>query len=149
MIIFGCLLHRRSLFLAKGVGDGSQRLQNAPVGLEVIKLGTSRRAVNMEPLCLFLVFHAGLAKICVEIVVGKAVKGAVIKDSGALPLQPCFRIGGMGLLLDAGLDVLVLGIADFRPAFVGGDLRRGVGINHGVCLLCGIQFDTHYTISFT
>ena len=81
----------------------------------------------MEPLRPRLVRHAQLAKVGVKRLVREALSGAIVKDGSPLPLQLRQCIGGVCLLLDASLYILLLGVSDFCPSVVVCDLRRGVG----------------------
>ena len=83
----------------------------------------------MEPFVLGVVLNVQLAQIAVKISVGKCITGAVLECSIAAPFFFVFHIGSMGLLTQTLVYVL-LGVADFRPTVVAGNLRSGIGINH-------------------
>ena len=140
MLIVVCNRVANGLFLLcpQLIRNHIQRFQNATVSAKIIEPAASRGTVDMEPLRPRLVRHAQLAKIGVKRLVREALSRAIVKDGSPLPLQLRQRIGGVCLLLDASLYILLLGVSDFCPSVVVCDLRRGVGINHGECLLRGI-----------
>nr|WP_298745215.1 hypothetical protein [uncultured Sutterella sp.] len=89
-------------------------------------------AADLEPFLLGFALDALLLKISMEVGVAERAR-AVFPRGVAAPLQMPLNVGGVRLLLDALAHVL-LGVADFGPAVMTGDLGRGVGIdlrNHG------------------
>ena len=86
----------------------------------------------MEPLRSGSALHAHLRlQERMEVMVGEIFPGAVLEDGVVLPGQLILDTGGVGLLLDALGNGLLLGVADFRPALVIGDAGGVVGVNHG------------------
>lgn len=81
--------------------------------------------------------------------VGEIFPGAVLEDGVVLPGQLILDTGGVGLLLDALGDGLLLGVADLRPALVVADAGGVVGVDHGDDTGEGLNFRSHHVISFT
>ena len=110
-------------------GGGGQRLQDTAIRTEIIEVVAGDRPCHMEPFVLGVVLNVQLAQITVEIFIGKSIAGAVLECSIAAPFFFVFNIGSVGLLTQTFVYVL-LGVADFRPTVVAGNLRSGIGINH-------------------
>ena len=84
-------------------------------------------SVDEEPLCFRFAIDALLFKISMEIGIAKRAR-TMLPRGVATPFQAPPHVSGVRLLLDALAHVL-LGIADFGPAVVTGDLGRSVGID--------------------
>ena len=55
------------------------------------------------------------------------------------------RADGMRLLINSAHNVILRGVADFNPAFVGGNVQRGVGVNFRIKGL--VRFNFNHRIS--
>ena len=87
------------LLLAQIIRCGSgQRLQDAAIRTEIIKVVAGDRPCHMEPFVLGVVLNVQLAQIAVEILIGKSIAGAILKRGIAAPFFLVFHIGSMGLL---------------------------------------------------
>ena len=136
------------LFPAELIGAAIHRLLH-PVGSEFLEENLRGIAVDLEPFCTRLsvdLFHS--LQIVVEIMVGKILSGAVLIYGIVLPAQLPADARRVGLLLDALYHILFFCVSDFRPAFMVGDARRLIGVDHGNDTPEGLNLHCHYTISF-
>ena len=123
-------LHRgRFLFGAQLILDGLGHVQHAVVLTELPETHLGRRGLDLVPLGVGFVGHVQTLEVTVEIGVAERL-ARVLVGGVAVPVDDVAHVGGVRLLLDARLHVL-LGVADLRPPIVPGDLGRGVGIDLG------------------
>ena len=109
-----------------------------------------RGTVHMEPFGPpFPLQTRGGLQIGVEIAVGEILPGAVLEHGVVLPGQIKLDTGGVGLLLNALENGLLLSVADFCPALVIRNAGGVVGVNLGDNMGEGLNFRFHHVISFT
>ena len=109
--------------------------------------------LDAEPLCTRRTLHMLLVhQIAMEIMIGERLKRTIQVHGRFGPAKYCRHVDGVALLVDAIGNRLRGRIPDLRPAIVGRNRRRLIGVNHRADALEG--FDVRrvahgHFISFT
>ena len=112
-------------------------------GSKGVKVPQQPIPVRVEPLRTRFPRNIPGFQVVVKIVVGEVLAGAVLEHGIVLPGQFPADIRRVGLLLDARVDALPLGVAYLRPAVVVGDARGIVGVDHGDNALEALDLHGH------
>ena len=107
-------------------------------------------AVQMEPFRAGTPFAGGFRlQIGMKIVIGKVLSRSVFVHGIVFPRKYCLDSCRVCLLINALFYRLFFRITYFRPAFIVQHTWRVIGIDHRYHAFKGLDFRSHYCISFT
>ena len=127
--VVGRLLNGALLLGAQFILNRLGHVQHAVVLAELPEAHLGRRGLDLVPLGVGFVGHVQTLEVTVEIGVAERL-ARVLVGGVAVPVDDVAHVGGVRLLLDARLHVL-LGVANLRPPVVPRYLGRGIGIDLG------------------
>ena len=129
--IFRGLLDGLILLIAQLIPDCRRGIQDAMVLPKLVEAHLRGIRLYLEPLGIRLVGDVEFLQIPVEVGVPEGFT-RVLVGCVAMPVDDVVHVGGMCLLLDTGLYIL-LGIADLCPTFMTGNLGSRISVNLREC----------------
>ncbi len=126
-------LDRLRLLRPQHIRHRTRRLQHPAIAGKLPKMTMRHLGHKMKPLRIPLAFHLLLAQVTMKRLIVK--HRPVGKTRRLVPFQAIAHIHRLRLLADAHLDIILLGVANLRPALVSLHLWSRVGVTLRLNLL--------------